>query len=136
MIPDNVIDKKLYKKAKRIADKTYKRSGAYKSMFIVKKYKELGGRYKDKKTSNLSQWRNENWISLEDYLKGDIIPCGSDDIGKNVCRPLKRINSKTPPTVKEVIENLGKDKIKDIIKKKKNNMDSRINWKSGLVKTQ
>ena len=50
--------------------------------------------------------------------------------------PFKRINSKTPPTVKEVIQNLGKDKIKDIIKKKKNNMDLRVNWKSGLVKTQ
>ena len=38
-------DKKLYEQAKEIADKTYKKSSAYKSGFIVKKYKELGGTY-------------------------------------------------------------------------------------------
>jgi len=44
-------DKELYDKAKAIADKTYKKPSAYKSGFIVKTYKDLGGTYSgDKKT--------------------------------------------------------------------------------------
>ena len=49
MIPDNIIDKSKYRKAKKKADETYKKPSAYKSMFIQKVYKELGGRYKGKK---------------------------------------------------------------------------------------
>jgi hypothetical protein len=30
-----------------MADKIYEKSSAYKSGYIVKKYKEMGGRYKD-----------------------------------------------------------------------------------------
>lgn len=44
-IPDNVKNPSLYKKAKAIADKTYKRNSAYKNMFLVKTYKDLGGTY-------------------------------------------------------------------------------------------
>ena len=32
-----------YKKAKTLADKTYEKHSAYKSMFIAKKYAEFGG---------------------------------------------------------------------------------------------
>lgn len=39
----------LYKKAKKIADDVYKKPSAYKSGFIVKKYKELGGTYTNEK---------------------------------------------------------------------------------------
>ena len=49
MIPDNVLNKDLYKKAKKIADETYKKNSAYKSMFLVKKYMDLGGKYSGKK---------------------------------------------------------------------------------------
>ena len=50
-IPDNVLNPKLYREAKKIADKTYERHSAYKSMFIVSTYKKLGGKYSSKKDS-------------------------------------------------------------------------------------
>lgn len=80
----------LYEKAKQIADEKYEKPSAYKSGFIVKKYKELGGTYKDdKKTKNLQRWYRERWV----------------DVGNKeypVYRPTKRISEKTPLTIKEI----------------------------------
>lgn len=42
-----VVDKELYQRARAEADRVYSKSSAYKSGFIVKRYKELGGRYVD-----------------------------------------------------------------------------------------
>jgi len=36
-IPSNVLNPSIYKKARKIADETYKRPGAYKNMFLVRK---------------------------------------------------------------------------------------------------
>ena len=88
----------------------YKKPSAYKSGFIVKKYKELGGTYKDDhKPKDLKRWYKEEW----------------KDIGnKNypVYRPTKRVNSKTPLTPNEIEpDNLKKQiKLKQQIKGKKN----------------
>ena len=80
----------LYKKAKRIADKTYKKPSAYKSGFIVKKYKELGGTYtNDRKPKKLKRWFKEKW--------GDIA-----GLSYPVYRPRVRVSSKTPLTIKEI----------------------------------
>ena len=103
-------DINLYNKAKKIADEVYKKSSAYKSGFIVKKYKELGGTYKDdNKPKNLKRWYSEKWM----------------DIGNKeypVFRPTKRINEKTPLTPNEIDkDNLKKQiKLKQKIKGKKN----------------
>jgi len=43
------LDITLYNKVKREANQKYKTHGAYKSGWIVKTYKERGGRYKGKK---------------------------------------------------------------------------------------
>jgi hypothetical protein len=45
------IDKDLYQRVKLKADSIYKKSSAYKSGYIVKTYKELGGRYADSNQS-------------------------------------------------------------------------------------
>jgi len=127
-IPANVNNPKLYKQAKAEADKVYKRNGAYKNMYMVKKYQELGGTYKGKKTNKLKQWRDEKWVSVSNYLKGNKIECGSDKIGDNACRPTKRINKDTPITIQEVIKKFGKKKVETIVKKKINNLNLRINW--------
>jgi hypothetical protein len=86
-IIDNPI---LYSKAKNIADEKYKKSSAYKSGFIVKTYKSLGGTYSDdNKPRNLKRWFKEDW----------------KDIGNNkypVYRPTKRVSSKTPLTSTEI----------------------------------
>jgi hypothetical protein len=110
-------DKELYNKAKLEADKIYKKSSAYKSGFIVKKYKEL---YKkkygsdkayidDKNEKNLKRWFDEKW----------------EDIGEGeypLYRPTKRINSNTPKTKQELTKSRIKemDKLKQKIKGKKN----------------
>lgn len=127
-IPKNVMNPDLYKKARALADKTYKRAGAYKNMFLVKKYKELGGKYKGKKTNKLMKWRDERWVSVADYLKGKNIPCGDDKIGNNACRPTKRINSSTPITIQEVIKKHGKDVVQKAVNKKIKNLNLRLNW--------
>ena len=43
----------LYQKAKQIADEKYDKPSAYKSGFIVKTYKDLGGTYSGKKQRQL-----------------------------------------------------------------------------------
>ena len=110
MLMPTPTDINLYNKAKKIADEVYKKSSAYKSGFIVKKYKELGGTYKDdNKPKNLKRWYSEKWM----------------DIGNKeypVFRPTKRINEKTPLTPNEIDkDNLRKQiKLKQKIKGKKN----------------
>ncbi len=59
------LNQQLYEKAKQIANETYKKPSAYKSGFIVKKYKEMGGTYKnDSKPKNLQRWFSEKWSDV------------------------------------------------------------------------
>ena len=70
----------LYAKAKKMADAVYDRPSAYKSGFIVKKYKEMGGKYKDdgqeKKTEEMVQgkmggcWRRSDLPRLPPNKEG------------------------------------------------------------------
>ena len=81
----------LYEKAKQIADEKYKKPSAYKSGFIVKKYKELGGTYSGTKNDNegIGRWFKEDW----------------KDIGNKeypVYRPTKRITKDTPLTPQQI----------------------------------
>ncbi len=83
-------------KAKKEADKVYKRPSAYKSGFIVKRYKELGGTFKNKKPVNkgLKRWFDEKWVNQhghEGYQHKN-----------DVYRPSKRITKKTPTTWSEL----------------------------------
>jgi len=103
------LNPELYNKSKEIADKTYKKSSAYKSGFIVKKYKELGGTYlDDNKPKNLKRWYEEQWISV-----GGKYP---------TYRPTKRISKATPLIVNEISsKNLKKQiALKQKIKGKSN----------------
>lgn len=102
---------KLYEKAKIIADNLYDKPSAYKSGFIVKTYKELGGTYSGKKPekTGIARWIKEEW----------------KDIGNKeypVYRPTKRITIETPLTPEEIEpSNLIKQiKLKQEIKGEKN----------------
>jgi len=105
-----VLDKELYDLVKEKADKIYSKSSAFKSGYIVKTYKELGGRYKDDhQPKNLERWYQEKW----------------EDVGNKdypVFRPTIRINENTPLTVNEIDKkNLNKQiKQKQIIRGDKN----------------
>lgn len=96
----------LYDKVKTYANSVYSKPSAYKSGFIVKTYKELGGTYtEDNKPKNLERWYKEEWKDIGDK-------------SYPVYRPTKRINKDTPLTIKEIdSDNLKKQiKLKQKIK--------------------
>ena len=103
-------NQELYDKVKIYADSVYKKNSAYKSGFIVKTYKQLGGRYQDdNQTKHLKRWFKEKW----------------EDIGHQsypVYRPTIRISKLTPLIVDEIDKsNLKKQiKQKQIIRGEKN----------------
>jgi len=106
-----VANPELYKKVKEYADTIYKKSSAFKSMFIQKVYQQNKGTYiDDDKPKNLKRWMKEKWqdIGNKDYP---------------VFRPTRIIDKKkTPLTVDEIDkQNLKKQiKEKQIIKGTKN----------------
>jgi hypothetical protein len=80
----------IYELAKEEADKKYSKPSAFKSGYIVKKYKELGGTYReDGEPRNLERWFQEKWTDV-----------GNSDYP--VFRPTKRISKATPLTVSEI----------------------------------
>lgn len=85
------VDKELYDLVKSEADRKYKKPSAYKSGWIVKTYKERGGKYKGKKDEDegLSRWFREEWKDV-----------GGMDYP--VYRPTYRITEETPLTKKEI----------------------------------
>jgi len=104
-------DKDLYDKAKMIADKTYKKPSAYKSGFIVKTYKSLGGTYSgEQKNIGLKRWFAEKWVNI---AKPNQYP---------VLRPSVKINKDTPLTINEINPIFAKKQIalKQKIKSNKN----------------
>lgn len=89
------INKKLWKKAKKEADKHYKKHSAYKSGFMVKFYKENGGKFKGSKLkSELKRWFDEKWTNQ----RGTVGYKHKSDI----YRPTFRINENTPKTWGEI----------------------------------
>jgi hypothetical protein len=94
------VDQGLYRKVKARADKIYTVPSAYKSGWIVKTYKSLGGKYEnDNKVRSLRRWFKEKWV----------------DIGHKqypVYRPTKRISKKTPLTVSEIDPKQAKRQIR------------------------
>ena len=105
-----ILNPDLYEIAKNEADKIYKKSSAYKSGFIVKKYKELGGKYADDgETKNLKRWFAEDWRDI-------------GGLDYPVYRPFKRISKDTPLTAFEIDPVKAKEqiKLKQMIKGKKN----------------
>ena len=58
-------NKKLYRLVKLEADEKYKKPSAYKSGYIVKRYKALGGTYsEDGQPNNLKKWFAEQWKDI------------------------------------------------------------------------
>jgi len=102
-------NQKLYDKAKKIADEKYEKPSAYKSGFIVKTYKSMGGTYTDDDDpTDLKRWFKEEWkdIGGKDYP---------------VYRPTKKISKTKTPLIPSEISNLSEQiKLKQIIKGTKN----------------
>lgn len=83
------IDKALYEKAKAEVYPKYKKPSAYRSGALIKRYKELGGRFKEQGERKLARWFKEDWkdVAGMDYP---------------VYRPTKRITKDTPLTPSEI----------------------------------
>ena len=94
------LNKQLYERVKQEADEKYKKPSAYKSGFIVKRYKEQGGQYADTgEEKGLKRWFNEKWT----------------DVGNKeypVYRPTVRVNKNTPLLKTEINESNMKKQIK------------------------
>lgn len=83
------LNKKLYEQAKAEVYPRYKKPSAYRSGAVVKRYKELGGKFKDNNGRPLARWFKEEWkdVGNQDYP---------------VYRPTKRISKDTPLTASEI----------------------------------
>lgn len=89
------LDKDLYEQVKEEADERYKKPSAYKSGWIVKTYKERGGRYKnDNKTKNLKRWFEEEWKDIA-------------NLDYPVYRPTRKISKKKTPLLPSEIDPLN-----------------------------
>jgi len=129
---NNILNPKLYEKAKKLADEKYKRHSAYKSMFIVKTYKDMGGKYGSRKPSkgSTTRWNEEEWIQVLPFLKNNKkIACGEDNKKNKVCRPLKRVDKNTPITIIELLKLHKKDDLIKLAEKKIKDMNGRVFWK-------
>ena len=127
---DNAIDKQLYKVVVKEAKKKFDVwPSAYASMWVQKRYQELGGTY-TKKDTGLKDWRRSRWVQVLPLLKdGNVVACGDDNKETKACRPTVRVNKDTPITLQELLE---LHSVKDIIKaaeKKNRDMAGRLYWK-------
>ena len=129
-VPENVINKKLYLQAIKEVYPRYKRPSLYRSMALQKEYIKLGGKYKGDNKQEGKKWLDEKWVQVVPFLEtGKKIKCGEGSESKG-CRPTKRIDSKTPITIQELLKKHGKDKLLAFAKKKKANMNLKASWNS------
>lgn len=125
---ENIINKKLYLEVKNEIINKYPKHSAYRSMLIQKLYKEKGGLYKDNKNKNLNRWLDEKWINVDQYLNNNkIVKCGDNKyIKKSACRPLIRINKKTPTTIQELLNKFNKKDIIEVVNQKNKDPQNKI----------
>jgi len=137
---DRAINKELYMKVKTKADKIYARPGLYKSAYIQKEYQRLGGKYsgpKPDKNKGVQRWLlGEEWVEVMPYLKDNKkVQCGTTPNKGKACRPLIRVNDKTPITIPELLKIHSKEKLIKLVSEKQKDMDGRVNWKAGTFKS-
>ena len=126
------INKKLYDKVVEEAKQKFRVwPSAYASGWVVRRYKELGGKYKEEETKQpLARWYKEQWINVCELP--DIVPCGrskSEWKDYPYCRHLKRISKDTPTTVQE----LTKEQIKKRCAKKQLNPKEKLIIKKNFI---
>lgn len=97
-------DKKLYEKVKKQADEIYKKPSAYKSGYIIKTYKSLGGEFiDDNQPKELKAWFKAKWMDINPNKTKTTYP---------VYRPTVRVNKQTPLLVSEIDKKNLEEQIK------------------------
>ena len=107
----------LYNQIKNEVYQEYPKHSAYRSMMIVKKYKDAGGLYEDNKKMgkmNTKKWIQQQWTDANEYYRtNNIIPCGSQDTQKlyneyPLCRPLSILKRLSNEQLKQLIDEKNK----------------------------
>ena len=122
----------IYLKAKKEVLAKNPKHSAYRSMQIVTKYKQLGGKLDESKSKGgTNRWLKERWKNLTPVSMGlttikNAPKCGTkhpnQGANKTICRPTKTINRKTPKLAKSYSK-------KQLAKAQKmKNLGLRINW--------
>jgi len=83
------LNKELYEKAKELVYPLYDKPSAFRSGAVIKKYKELGGEFKDDGERPLERWFKEEWKDIADKEYP-------------VFRPTKRVSEDTTLTPEEI----------------------------------
>lgn len=134
-------DAALYARVKADAKRRFKRwPSAYGSAWLVREYKRRGGTYHSKHSKRgskrgsrgggVAKWMREEWVQVLPALAGRTVACGRGTSGK-ACRPRKRVDARTPPTLDEVVRAHGRSKVRSLARRKARDMDGRISWKRG-----
>lgn len=122
---------RLYEAVKREAKSRFARwPSAYASAWLSREYRKRGGSYKGKKRSaGVDRWMREEWVQVVPYLTdGTRVACGARRDAK-ACRPMRRVSSATPLTLPELVKMHGKGKLLALAKRKRADMDGRVDWK-------
>lgn len=134
-VPDKFLDKDKYREAFKQAEEKYDRPSAYRSMYMAKVYKKLGGRYKeeDKSKPRTNTWLEEEWVQIKPYIKENKkVKCGANEDKPKACRPLKNVKGGDDNiTMSEIIKKYGKKKVLALTEQKIKDMDGRLDWKKG-----
>jgi len=149
----------LYERCKNKVKKSYTRwPSAYGSAALVKCYKGEGGEYargsrragakgrsarprrRSGKRSHASpvrrggvaKWMREQWVQVGPYLRtGKVEACGAHTDRAKACRPLRRVDATTPPTLPELLQLHSKGTLLMLARKKTGDMHGRVYWKRG-----
>ena len=115
----------LYEKIKKEVYAEIPKHSAYRSMILVKRYKEAGGKYKeDGGERSTTKWLGERWSSVNDYYHDNkIVKCGNSNTKEKygeypLCKPLSVLKSLSKPEMKEMLTEKNKLKHKSLITKK------------------
>jgi len=104
---DSIIDKELYERAKEKADEKYSHPSAYKSAYIQKSYKDMGGRYKNLHIDKpLKNWFMQKWedVGHQEYpvyrptVKYKDTPITVDEIDKKDLKKQIKLKQKIKGT--------------------------------------
>lgn len=112
-------NKKLYDKIKKEIWKEQPKNSLYRSARLIKEYKKAGGEFTGEKENNINKWMDEKWISLNHYLRGEIVKCGEENTQKQfgeypLCRPLSIAKKLNKQQIIKLIEAKQKAKEKPI----------------------
>jgi len=118
------LDRRIYEEAKKKIDKIHQKHSAYKSMALIKLYKEKGGKIDETKNKGgTTKWLKEEWKNLSGVALGKMTinnapKCGVKFKNQNVpsiCRPTKKIDSSTP----KLGQSYSKSQLKKALEEKK-----------------